>query len=229
MTDFSGGENTMRSRSILFVSSLIAVVAVALILAAPTPAQVEKNAKTTATQMEKNAKTTATAAEKDAEATATAAEKKVTSAAKDTTVYKYVGMQACAPCHKGATHGNVWEVWEKSAHAAAFAKLGAENQKNPTCLGCHTTGYDKALVPGVTSAKMENVQCEACHGPGSGYKKMNIMKDRAAALKNGLVLPTKEVCDGCHNGKFPEDHPAHAFNYETAVVKIEHHVKTVEK
>jgi len=52
------------------------------------------------------------------------------------------------------------------------------------------------------------VQCEACHGAGSEYKKPTIMSkskfaaDKAAALKvakdAGLVMPTAENCAKCH-------------------------------
>ncbi len=64
--------------------------------------------------------------------------------------YKYVGVAACAMCHKGPSKGNIYEVWQGTAHAKAFEKLGADNQKNATCLGCHTTGYGKAMAAGVT-------------------------------------------------------------------------------
>ncbi len=47
------------------------------------------------------------------------------------------------------------------------------------------------------------VQCEACHGAGNDFKKMSIMKDRDAAIANGLVIPTQATCDGCHTG---DDH-----------------------
>jgi len=41
--------------------------------------------------------------------------------------------------------------------------------------------------------------CEACHGPGSDYKKMSIMKDRAKAEAAGLIMPTLESCnEKCH-------------------------------
>jgi len=73
-----------------------------------------------------------------------------------------------------------------------------------------------------------NVQCEACHGPGSEYKAISVMKNRTAALEKGLVLPTKELCLGCHGGRFPDGHPTVAFNYESALLKIEHHSKPTE-
>jgi hypothetical protein len=142
--------------------------------------------------------------------------------------FKYVGVSACSMCHKGASKGSIYEVWLSSAHAKAFEKLGAENQKNEVCLGCHTTGHDKALAAGVTPEKMINVQCEACHGPGSEYKSTTVMKNRPEALKKGLILPTKDVCNGCHGGKFPEGHPTTAFNYESALLRIEHHMKPTE-
>ncbi|MDM7916519.1 MAG: multiheme c-type cytochrome [Candidatus Eisenbacteria bacterium] len=142
--------------------------------------------------------------------------------------FKYVGVQACAICHKGASKGSIYEVWLASPHAQAFEALGAENQKNEVCLRCHTTGFGKALAAGVTPDKMVNVQCEACHGPGSEYRPMAVMKSRPAALEKGLVLPTEQVCMQCHGGPFPEGHPAVAFNYESALLKIEHHSKPTE-
>lgn len=142
--------------------------------------------------------------------------------------FKYVGVTACSMCHKGAAKGGIYEVWLASPHAKAYEKLGADNQKNDVCLGCHTTGHGKALAAGVTPEKMVNVQCEACHGPGSAYKSMAVMKNRPEALEKGLILPTKELCQGCHEGKFPEGHPKTAFNYESALLKIEHHMKPTE-
>ena len=53
----------------------------------------------------------------------------------------------------------------------------------PRCLKCHAPLADKA-----PELKAEGVTCEVCHGPGSDYKKLNIMKDKAAAAKNGLIL-----------------------------------------
>ncbi len=142
--------------------------------------------------------------------------------------FKYVGVAACAMCHKGPSKGSIYETWLASDHAKAFENLGAENQGNRVCLACHTTGQGKPLAANVTPEKMVNVQCEACHGPGSEYKTLAVMKNRPEALKKGLVLPTREVCLGCHGGRFPEGHPETAFNYESALVKIEHHSKPTE-
>jgi hypothetical protein len=42
------------------------------------------------------------------------------------------------------------------------------------------------------------LDCEACHGPGSEYKAIAIMKDPAKALAAGLVMPAKAFCATCH-------------------------------
>ncbi|MCP4899567.1 MAG: hypothetical protein GY906_21590 [bacterium] len=92
-------------------------------------------------------------------------------------------------CHK-----TQFTSWEKTVHAKATenAKAATDRTFGAECLPCHATNADEAM-PGV--------QCEMCHGPGSDYKKMSVMKDRAEAEANGLVIPTQETCDRCHDGK----------------------------
>ena len=100
--------------------------------------------------------------------------------------HAYVGADKCKMCHKVQ-----YTSWEETTHAKALeqAKASADPAFEARCLDCHATNSDEAL-PGV--------QCEACHGPGSDYKKMSIMKDRDQAVANGLVVPTQETCNGCH-------------------------------
>ncbi len=99
----------------------------------------------------------------------------------------YVGSTRCKMCHK-AQHAS----WSKTTHAKALdnAKASAKYQK-VYCVRCHATDYDETL-PGV--------QCEACHGPGSDYKKLSVMKDREKAIAKDLIIPAQETCDGCHIG-----------------------------
>lgn len=142
---------------------------------------------------------------------------------------KYVGVDQCKICHTGEAKGKIFEIWLASAHSKAWDNLGAENQKNDKCLGCHTTGAGKALAAGKTADNMHGVQCEACHGPGSDYKSMTVMKNKEEAIKKGLVMPpTEKVCTGCHMAELPKDVEAHAkapkFVYADFVKKIEHHV-----
>ncbi len=149
--------------------------------------------------------------------------------AKDAVAAKYVGVGACKPCHMGEAKGKIYETWMGSAHAKAFEKLGAENQKNDACLGCHTTGKGKTIAAGKTAVDLQGVQCEACHGAGSEYKAISVMKDKAAAAAKGLVSPTEKVCASCHTGALPKECWAGAtaapkFVFAEAAKKIEHHV-----
>ncbi len=104
--------------------------------------------------------------------------------------YKYVGVKKCNICHKLKKYGNQAAIWSKEKHSKAYETLASDEskkiakklgikgdpQKAKECLECHTTAgtKDKKLL--ATSYKIEEgVGCEACHGPGSVYKKMTIM------------------------------------------------------
>ncbi len=140
--------------------------------------------------------------------------------------HDYVGADKCKICHKGEAKGNIWEIWEKSAHAKAYQTLvnaGKGDEKNATCLGCHVTGLGKptgfdpkAATPNTALA---SVGCEACHGPGADYKGMAVMKDQAKAMAAGLILPKAENCKSCHNDKSPN---FKGFNFDEYWKKIAH-------
>ena len=73
-------------------------------------------------------------------------------------------------------------------------------------MGCHTSGYKEA--PELIGAKFhieDGVQCETCHGPGSNYKTVSIMKNKDLAIINGLMLYSnlETYCVKCHNDKSP--------------------------
>ena len=157
--------------------------------------------------------------------------------------FQYVGDTKCKMCHSKDTLGGAeFPAWEKTAHAKAFESLkpGAkadaktkaklDPQKDystdAACLKCHNTGYGK---PSAADAKLEGVQCEACHGPGSEYKSPKIMgkkkyqdnKEAAHkdALAAGLVMPTEELCKGCHNQESPT---FKEFDYKKMVEMVKH-------
>jgi hypothetical protein len=133
--------------------------------------------------------------------TKTATETKTTTTTKTTTKtealpapkYTYVGKEKCKLCHKVAEY----DSWSTTVHAKAWEALKPEEQKNDSCIVCHSTGKDAAGV------LLTGVQCEACHGPGSAYKSQANMKDKKLAMAAGLIEPTKEVCVKCHNDKSP--------------------------
>jgi hypothetical protein len=136
--------------------------------------------------------------------------------------YDFVGVKKCRMCHKGEKKGNVFEKWVKGPHANAFQKLKAKGEeKNPKCLACHVTGFnqDGYKLGADNAAKFEGVQCESCHGPGSDYKKLSIMKDKAKAMENGLLAVNEATCTKCHNKKSPD---FKGFNYQEYLKKINH-------
>lgn len=138
--------------------------------------------------------------------------------------FSYVGVKRCRPCHKGDRKGRVYEKWLESAHSHAIETLKKKGEeKNPKCLPCHTTGFDKGgyKIDDPNAANFEGVQCESCHGPGSKYKKSSIMKDRKLALENGLFNITKETCTRCHNSAKGAPMKAE-FDYQKALKTIDH-------
>jgi hypothetical protein len=144
--------------------------------------------------------------------------------------FTYVGAAKCAICHKTETQGKQYPIWQGTKHSQSFAALSSpqaaeyakqENAPNPTespaCLKCHAPLYEKAA-----ELKTEGVTCEVCHGPGSEYKKLNIMKDQALAKQNGLIVydnpeAIQKQCLTCHANAHGK-----SFDFATAVEKIKH-------
>ena len=102
-------------------------------------------------------------------------------------------------CHKSEAQGEQFPIWEKSAHAKAYATLAGDDakaiakekgiedpQKADACLKCHVTGYGAAADMFGDKYDMANgVGCESCHGAGSDYDKMSVMK----AVMAGTTKP----------------------------------------
>jgi hypothetical protein len=113
---------------------------------------------------------------------------------------RYAGSAACAGCHEAA-----WRVFETTKHAHALAALRpTKRDRDPTCVGCHSTGY---LLPGgtlsirVATDQLRDVGCESCHGPSLDH----IVAANKTATTHRKVDET--VCRGCHtpdqtNGEF---------------------------
>ena len=119
-----------------------------------------------------------------------------------------IGVDKCKMCHK-----TEYTSWQASSHAKAFELLPAEEQGNAECLKCHALGGN---------AEMPGVQCESCHGPGSEYKSMKVMKDHEASLAAGLVVPDEATCKSCHEGA---PHDQKAFDYAAMKDAGAHEVK----
>jgi excinuclease UvrABC ATPase subunit len=160
-------------------------------------------------------------------------------AAKESPTNKYVGVKMCMPCHKTEKIGNQAGIWQKSKHADAFKALATPKaaeiakakglkksaSESAECLECHTIVADAATVDKSFDAK-DGVQCEACHGAGSAYKSMAIMKDKQKAVAAGLTLLKDDAaieakCKTCHNEKSPT---FKEFKFKDMWAKIKHTV-----
>lgn len=119
---------------------------------------------------------------------------------------KYMGVALCKMCHF-----KQYQSWNKTDHAKAFQILRARERTSMRCIPCHATGM---------SDKLPGVQCEACHGPGSEYYPLSIMKDPQASYDKGLRKPTETLCLRCHNRDAP--HKVSSFIYERDIKKVMH-------
>lgn len=146
--------------------------------------------------------------------------------------FTYVGVSKCQTCHKSEKRGKQFTIWEGSKHPQSFTALsspeapakaqesGVENPaESEKCLKCHAPLFEKAA-----EFKEEGVTCEVCHGPGSAYKKLKIMKSREESVANGLVVyesadAIKFQCLTCH-----ENAHGKSFDFEASWEKIKHPV-----
>jgi mono/diheme cytochrome c family protein len=148
--------------------------------------------------------------------------------------YQYIGAGKCKTCHMSAAKGNQHGQWMKTGHAKAYATLATPKAKelaekagvkgNPQeakeCLKCHVTGYGQPKEAFAASFAMtDGVGCESCHGPGSAYQKLAIMKDPKASRDNGLVDVTEKTCLGCHNKDFVD---FKGFDFKVYSAKVAH-------
>jgi hypothetical protein len=106
--------------------------------------------------------------------------------------FHYVGDKSCKLCHKAE-----YDSWGLTVHAKAWDVLKPEEQKNAECVECHSIGKSKS------DSLLVGVGCESCHGPGSEYKAMKVMKDPKLAAAAGLLPITEATCVRCHNQRSP--------------------------
>jgi hypothetical protein len=113
----------------------------------------------------------------------------------------YVGMDKCVECHKPAA-----AFWHKTVHAGAWKTLvDVGKQADYKCVGCHVTGYGEIGGTSLGHTKrLENIQCETCHGPGSEHVAAKGLEDPPAIQRQA----PSPVCTNCHN-----EHHSDTFNY----------------
>ena len=121
-----------------------------------------------------------------------------------------IGAAKCKMCHNKTSTGQQFKKWSEGPHAKAMSRLDATQAKDPKCLKCHQTN---------SAFPNEGVSCESCHGPGSKYKSMTIMKDHAKSVANGLIEPNEALCKTCHNSESPD---FKGFDYAKYSAQIAH-------
>ncbi len=158
----------------------------------------------------------------------------------DNKSFGYIGTKACGMCHNKEKDGAQLKIWENSRHAKAYETLNSQEANKISnelygkkaieadeCLICHASGFDvDAALIGKKFKLEDGVQCESCHGPGSEYKSLKIMKDREQSVANGLKIYSSEAevekfCITCHN----EESPTYvAFNFKEMWQQISHYI-----
>lgn len=163
---------------------------------------------------------------------------------------EYIGVKKCKMCHSKAKMGGIeYLKWEKGLHAKAYETLKSDEAKelgaklevtdpanDDKCLECHITTLK------FTDEEMrKGVGCERCHGPGSEYKSMSVMKDYDKAVAAGMInyhnaegktdlAKVEKLCRGCHGLEHKDKNPAaKEFKFEEAWAKIKHDEETLKK
>lgn len=148
---------------------------------------------------------------------------------------EYVGADKCKTCHKAEKNGQQFKLWSEKKHAQAYKDLKSDQAKKKVevmgvkdplkdekCLSCHSTAFGMKNI--AASLKIdEGVSCEACHGPGSLYKKITVMKDKKAAMAVGMLEANEATCKQCHKADTP-GHEGKFKDFKTEFAKIAHPV-----
>jgi len=113
---------------------------------------------------------------------------------------EYHGTAAC-----GACHAHEADSWRLSHHSIAWKSLvDDEQQMDPECVGCHVTGAGQPGGWEQGNHLLEDVGCEACHGPGGPH--------------DGARTEPKSTCPACHD----DDHSI-SFSYEKGLPLLDHY------
>ena len=105
----------------------------------------------------------------------------------------------CGNCHIGSQSD-----WKNTAHANAWEGLQSSGSAQPFCEACHTVSENGNAAEGdvgwvaTGDPRYEDVQCESCHGPGSGHVSNPEASQPLASIEVGTDL--NNGCGECHSG-----------------------------
>lgn len=172
---------------------------------------------------------------------------------------KYIGVASCANsgCH-GSTvplnaqriRQNEYYTWLHSdRHAGAynvlFNNVSARIAKNmrlrgkpyqeKLCLDCHSTSVPAASISGHIDPE-DGVQCEACHGPASGWRAEHVQAGwtHQKSVERGMIdmrdIRTRGMlCDSCHVGSASKevDHELIASGHPILAFELDNYTETM--
>ena len=138
-------------------------------------------------------------------------EQRLQTARAETRAPQYIGNGSCMGCHGGR-----FARWAAGPHAHAYRQLvERDEQLNPECLACHTTGFGRiggwADLSQKHIGQFRGVQCEGCHGPLEGHP------DREREEKD----VSEVVCLACHDEANSPDFDYESFRKRLACVSGE--------
>lgn len=129
------------------------------------------------------------------------------SVARTPSTARYVGDKRCAECHQEA-----FDKLITTPHQRAIKSLKeTHDESDPECTRCHVTGWatESGFVDFESTPSHMNVNCEACHGPGSEHA------NNQAKTLGGKIDAT--TCVRCHD---PDNSPQ--FKFDKYWPRIEH-------
>lgn len=106
---------------------------------------------------------------------------------------EYVGLAACRQCHPGRHR-----AWLGTRHARAYQTLvDRKRQFDAECVVCHAVAFEckEDAIDWKALEGFTNVQCEACHGPGS----LHVQSQGGEKLLSGRR--TLVSCRRCHTAE----------------------------
>jgi len=172
----------------------------------------------------------------------------------------YVGVASCANsgCH-GSTHPlnatrvlqNEYYTWlnsdrhaqqvynvlfnDRSARIARNMHLKKKAYQESFCLDCHSTNVPAKMVSGHIDPE-DGVQCEACHGPASGWRAEHTQPGwtHQQSVERGMIdlrdLPTRShLCNSCHLGHESKevDHELIASGHPILAFELDNYSETM--
>lgn len=111
---------------------------------------------------------------------------------------------------EGVTIVDPGGVVEVKATKAGLLHIGAAK-----CKTCHAVQFT-SWSAGAHAKRTPPLDCEGCHGAGSEYKTMAVMKDPAKARAAGLVMPGRDFCATCHKSGWTDDMLGRAHAHKAA-------------